>query len=112
MTKQLFFFRFAHTTVESYLKNPSPNSREVTFSMILPDTAFVSNFSMILKDGEEFVAKVEEKTKAKQIYDAALKQDSAAGIVHRDTRNANQVIFQFYTLSMVDHSSGTELPKR
>ena len=34
------------------MKNPSTKAREVTFSVILPDTAFVSNFSMILKDNQ------------------------------------------------------------
>jgi len=36
--------------VEAYLKNPSTRSRDVTFSVVLPDSAFVSNFSMILQD--------------------------------------------------------------
>ena len=73
------------------MKNPNSEPQEVTFSMVLPDSAFVSNFSMILNDGNEFVAKVEEKKKAQEIFDAAKNRQSAAGIVQQDSRNVNQV---------------------
>ena len=85
-------FRYALTTVEAYMKNPSSKAREVTFSMVLPDTAFVSNFSLILRDDQEFVAKVEEKKKAADIYQDALKSNSAAGLVQQDVRNVNQIL--------------------
>jgi hypothetical protein len=73
--------RYAHTTIEADMKNPSSKAREVTFSVILPDSAFVSNFSMILRDNEELVAKVMEKKKAKDVYKEALQQDGTAGLV-------------------------------
>jgi uncharacterized protein YegL len=41
---------------------------------------------------EEFVARVEEKKKAKDIYNKAVGSNSAAGLVERDTRNANQIV--------------------
>jgi len=74
------------------MKNPSSKAREITFSIILPDTAFVSNFSMILRDNQEFVARVEEKKKAGDIYKEAVETSSAAGLVQQDTRNANQIV--------------------
>ena len=74
------------------MKNPSSKAREITFSIILPDTAFVSNFSMILRDNQEFVARVEEKKKADDIYKEAVQTNSAAGLVQQDTRNANQIV--------------------
>ena len=73
------------------MKNPSAEAREVTFSMVLPDSAFVSNFSMTLKGEKELVARVEKKEKAKEIFEDAKKKNSAAGLVQQDTRNANKV---------------------
>ena len=67
------------------MKNPSSKAREVTFSVILPDSAFVSNFSMILRDNQELVAKVMEKKKAKDVYKEAVQQEGMAGLVHVGT---------------------------
>lgn len=38
--------RFATTLVTSELVNPANHSQEVHFQVILPDAAFISNFSM------------------------------------------------------------------
>lgn len=38
--------RFANTLVTSKLQNKSPNNREAKFVVHLPETAFISNFSM------------------------------------------------------------------
>ncbi len=35
-----------------YVKNPSNQAQEVTFTMVLPSEAFISNFSMILNNGQ------------------------------------------------------------
>ena len=83
-------FRYAHTVVESYVKNPSSEAQTLYFSMILPDKAFISNFSMILND-EEFVARVETKEDAKSEFDAAVSSGQGAGLVEQDARDANQV---------------------
>ncbi len=42
-------FRYARTVVESYVKNPDKGAKNVTFQLTLPNTAFVSNFSMFVK---------------------------------------------------------------
>jgi hypothetical protein len=40
-------YRYAKTVVKSYIINPSAlQSQEVTFNMVLPSTAFISNFTM------------------------------------------------------------------
>ena len=40
-------FRYAQTVIESRVKNPDVrDSKEVEFNIILPDTAFISNFSL------------------------------------------------------------------
>lgn len=81
-------FRYAKTVAESYVKNPNSVASEVTFEIVLPDTAFVSNFSMVIND-VEYVAAVEEKEEAKEIYDSQVTAGNNAGIVNPDTRDAN-----------------------
>ena len=86
-------YRYSRTVVVSYIENPSNElSQEVTFSMILPDTAFISNFTM-QKNGhnEIYVAKVQEKEKARNTYNQAVSEGTSAGLVKQDTRNANQI---------------------
>jgi len=52
--------------------------------MILPESAFISNFSMVT-DGEEFVSKVEGKEKASDTYNTAVNDGREAGIVSQTT---------------------------
>merc|ERR1712018_69664 len=60
--------RYAITNVEVKVKNfDSSKTQEATFDMLLPEEAFVSNYTMIIKN-ETYVAKVEEKQEAKEIY--------------------------------------------
>lgn len=82
--------RYAKTVVEAYIKNPSAETQKLDFTLVIPDTAFISNFSMLLK-GNELVASVEEKAKAKEIFDQAVSSGQGAGLVDQDTRNANQI---------------------
>merc|ERR1712038_1695733 len=57
-------FRYAHTLVTSYVKNPTNTSQEISFAAVIPNDAFISNFTMILQ-GEEHVAEVKEKEEAR-----------------------------------------------
>ena len=84
-------YRYARTVVESYVKNPSNTAKEITFHMVMPKKAFVSNFSMLIGD-EEFVAKVQEKAEAKETYDEAVSAGQSAGIVNQDVREANKIV--------------------
>lgn len=83
-------FRYARTEVETYVRNPSTQAQEVSFTVVIPDQAFISNFSMKIRD-EEFVAEVKEKEEAKETYDQAVSSGQSAGLVNQDTRDANQV---------------------
>jgi len=83
-------FRYAKTVAESYVKNPNAVAGEVAFELVLPDTAFVSNFSMLI-DGVEYVAKVDEKEEAQETYDREVAAGNNAGIVNQDTRDANLI---------------------
>ena len=86
-------YRYAKTVVKSYIKNPSTSkSQEVTFKMVLPSTAFISNFTMQVSGKDElYVARVAEKEEAKKYYNEAAKLGQSAGIVDADTRDVNQI---------------------
>jgi len=81
-------FRYATTEVEAHMKNPGTVSNEADFRLVLPDSAFISNFSMIIA-GVEYVAEVKEKEEARNIFDEALEDGRGAGIVLKSSRDAN-----------------------
>ena len=45
-------FRYARTQVVSHFKNPGTAPNKAKFTMVIPDSAFISNFSMIIKEVE------------------------------------------------------------
>ena len=81
-------FRYSRTEVLAYYKNPGTKSNKAVFNMVVPQSAFISNFSMITK-GEEFVAEVKEKEEARKVYEDALSTGAGAGLISKNTRNAN-----------------------
>ena len=86
-------FRYAKTVVKANIKNPSiTTAQEVKFQMVLPNTAFISNFTIQIKGEEElYVAKVAEKEEAQESYNEAISRGHSAGIVDADTRDVNQI---------------------
>jgi len=73
--------------VQSYVKNPSQESaRQVDFELVLPEKAFISNFT-IETGGKTYVSKVERKEEAKKTYEEALSSGLSAGLV--DARQGN-----------------------
>merc|ERR1719341_1834126 len=70
------------------MRNPSSEPQEVTFEIRLPEKAFIHGFSMTV-DGEEHVARVEEKAQARETYDSAIEVGIGAGIVSRDTEDTS-----------------------
>ena len=92
-------FRYAITNIEVKVKNhDSSKTQESSFDMIIPEEAFVSNYSMILK-GETYTAKVEEKDKAKETYQNS---EDNAGLVRenyktesKDTKKVSIDIHEF-----------------
>ena len=79
-------FRYARTVVVNQIKNPGTAPNKADFTMVIPDSAFISNFSMIIK-GVEYVAEVKEKDDAKTTFDIALSSGIGAGIVSKNTRD-------------------------
>ena len=86
-------YRYSRTVAETSIKNPSTTkAQQVFFNMVLPDTAFISNFTIKLKgDDRVYVAKVAKKEEAKETYDSAVEQGQSVGLVNTDTRDANQI---------------------
>lgn len=60
--------RYANTTIISKVKNPTNKSQEVDFSVVIPESAFISGFLMEI-DGKNYTAYVKEKGEAKKTYD-------------------------------------------
>ncbi|XP_052123133.1 inter-alpha-trypsin inhibitor heavy chain H4 isoform X5 [Frankliniella occidentalis] len=81
-------YRYAHTVVSSRVANPANLSQEVTFSVVLPETAFISSFAMEV-DGKIYKAYVKEKKEAKQTYDAAVAAGQSAAHVAVSARDSN-----------------------
>ena len=69
--------RYAVTNIETQIRNRHDEVKEVFFDMFIPQEAFVSNFSMVIK-GKTYEAKVETKEVAEQTYE---KSDSTSGLV-------------------------------
>ena len=75
-------YRYVRTLVKSTIKNQDLEPQEVTFAMVLPEIAFISNFS-ILADGKEHVARVMDATLAKEKYNNATKIGYGTGMVNQ-----------------------------
>ena len=90
-------YRYAKTVVETSIKNPSTTkAQEVYFNMVLPDSAFTSNFTIKLAgDDTLYVADVAEKEDAKETYDDAVQQGQSVGLVNKDTRDANKLSIRY-----------------
>ncbi|XP_078270186.1 LOW QUALITY PROTEIN: inter-alpha-trypsin inhibitor heavy chain H3a [Rhinoraja longicauda] len=72
--------RFACNMIISRVVNRANVSREASFEIELPKTAFISNFSMTL-DGVTYVGVVKEKEAAQKQYQQAVSQGQTAGLV-------------------------------
>ncbi|XP_078365409.1 LOW QUALITY PROTEIN: inter-alpha-trypsin inhibitor heavy chain H4-like [Oculina patagonica] len=72
--------RFANTLVTSTLENKSPKKQEAKFVVQLSDTAFISNFSMVV-NGKHYIGKVKEKDAAKDEYEKAKNDSRNSGLV-------------------------------
>jgi len=73
-------FRYARTVVESTVTNPDTVAQLASFALVIPDSAFISAFSMEI-GGEEYNARVEEKEEAEKTFEKALNRGRGAGLV-------------------------------
>ncbi|XP_064013077.1 inter-alpha-trypsin inhibitor heavy chain H4-like [Pogoniulus pusillus] len=81
--------RFAHTIVTSKIVNRANESREVTFEVELPKTAFITNFSMSM-DGKVYPGIIKEKASAQKEYDTTVSRGQGAGLVRITGRKLEQ----------------------
>ncbi|GBP41493.1 Inter-alpha-trypsin inhibitor heavy chain H3 [Eumeta japonica] len=80
--------RYAHTAVVARVRNPARRAQETTFHVLLPETAFISGFTMTL-DGKSYKAYVKDKDEAKDIYNAAVSQGVGTALVSAKARDSN-----------------------
>ncbi|CAG9823745.1 unnamed protein product [Phaedon cochleariae] len=81
--------RFAKTLVMSKVKNADNTAKEATFTVVLPEKAFISEFVMEI-GGKSYKAYVKEKEEAKNIYDKAVASGQSAGHVEVNARDSNR----------------------
>lgn len=81
--------RYANTTITSKVKNIASQPQEATFSVVLPETAFISGFVMEV-DGKNYTAYVKEKEEAKKAYDEAVASGLGAAHVAVSARDSNR----------------------
>ncbi|CAH2235924.1 jg24471 [Pararge aegeria aegeria] len=86
--------RYARTAIICNVYNPSKKPQEATFDVLLPDTAFISGFTMALGT-ETYEAYVKERKEATQIYDDAVKQGASAAHVATKARDSNDFTIKF-----------------
>uniref|UniRef100_A0A8D8XU98 Inter-alpha-trypsin inhibitor heavy chain H4 n=1 Tax=Cacopsylla melanoneura TaxID=428564 RepID=A0A8D8XU98_9HEMI len=81
-------YRYAITRVSSRVANHDNVSREVVFSLVVPETAFVSKFFMEIKN-KTYDAYIKEKEAAKAEYTQAVAGGQAAAHVELSARDSN-----------------------
>ncbi|KAM8995178.1 inter-alpha-trypsin inhibitor heavy chain H4 isoform 3-T3 [Ara ararauna] len=81
--------RFARTLITSKIVNRANESREATFEVELPKTAFITNFSMSI-DGKVYPGIIKEKASAQKEYDTAVSHGHSAGLVKITGRKLEQ----------------------
>ncbi|XP_061864646.1 inter-alpha-trypsin inhibitor heavy chain H4 [Colius striatus] len=81
--------RFAHTVITSKIVNRANESREATFEVELPKTAFITNFSMSIDD-KVYPGIIKEKASAQKEYDTAMSRGQSAGLVKITGRKLEQ----------------------
>ncbi|KAJ3655079.1 hypothetical protein Zmor_014221 [Zophobas morio] len=79
--------RYARTLITNKVRNLKDKSKETTFSVILPENAFISEFEMEIK-GKVYKAYVKEKEEAKKIYQQAVSSGQSAAHVELSARDS------------------------
>ena len=99
-------FRYAITNIEVKVKNHDlSKTQESSFDMIIPEEAFVSNYSMIL-NGKTYTAKVEETDKVRktdqnsQNYAEPVREHYKTE--SKDTKKVSKTFYKLYS-RLKDH---------
>lgn len=81
-------YRYATTTIFSGVFNSADVAQEVSFIVTIPDSAFISEFLLIVK-GKSYKAHIKQKDQAKEEYDRAKESGQTAGHVQLNDRDSN-----------------------
>ncbi|XP_056645310.1 inter-alpha-trypsin inhibitor heavy chain H4-like isoform X1 [Diorhabda sublineata] len=81
--------RFAKCQITSKVKNLDKEAHEATFSVVIPEQAYISGFIMEI-DGKQYEAYVQEKEEAKKTYDKAVQEGQGAAHVSVSARDSNR----------------------
>ncbi|XP_050509625.1 inter-alpha-trypsin inhibitor heavy chain H3 [Diabrotica virgifera virgifera] len=80
--------RYAKTVITNRVKNPAKSAKQTTFSVVLPEKAFISEFVMEI-GWNKYQAYVREKEEAKKIYTKAVESGQSAAHVAISTKDSN-----------------------
>ncbi|XP_063438877.1 inter-alpha-trypsin inhibitor heavy chain H3-like isoform X2 [Mytilus trossulus] len=83
------YFRFATTVVETKILNVNQEAAEIMFDMTLPDSAFITGFTMEI-GGQRYAGNVKEKEKAKKQFEEAKSRGESAGHIAASPRTSNK----------------------
>ncbi|XP_052747412.1 inter-alpha-trypsin inhibitor heavy chain H6 isoform X2 [Bicyclus anynana] len=86
--------RYARTAVICKVYNPNKRPQEASFNVLLPETAFISGFTMTIGK-ENYEAYVKEKEDAKKIYQDAVAQGNSAAHVDAKARDSNHFTIKY-----------------
>lgn len=81
--------RYSKTSITSKVQNNDTKGHEATFTVIIPDNAFISGFVMEI-DGKKYKALVQEQEEAKRTYSNAILKGYSAGHVGVSARDSNR----------------------
>ncbi|EFA04004.1 inter-alpha-trypsin inhibitor heavy chain H4 isoform X2 [Tribolium castaneum] len=84
--------RYATTLVTTRVRNLNKTAAAATFSVLLPENAFMSAFEMEI-DGKLYKGHVEEKEKATQLYRKAVSKGQSAARVEFNARDSKVFTF-------------------
>ena len=93
--------RYAITDVELYVRNRANTEAEVSFYLNIPKEAFVSNYTLQVKN-EEFVAIVQEKGEAEKTFEESY---TTAGLVSSAIFNENKQQVSYFCPTIGLHYS-------
>ena len=94
----MFLFRYAFTNILMEIKNNDATSiQEANFDMLIPKDAFVSDFSMKVKN-KVFKGKVKERTDAEKSFESANENAAIVGLQDIDTQDS--IFDQFHEVNM------------
>ncbi|KAJ8981371.1 hypothetical protein NQ317_000238, partial [Molorchus minor] len=81
--------RFAKNIVKCKIQNTNNTTKEATFTVTLPETAFITEFVMEI-GGKAYKSYIKQKEEAKAIYQEAVFAGKSAGIVEAGARDSNE----------------------